>query len=783
MDDMRGNNRHRTVLLTAAFFAAILSASLFTGIGPGYSDNSLTPEPLPREETETQASVIAATGVDGSNETVSAQRKTISDALQRTATTQAYVNVATGNNGNGGTVSAPWKTISYALEKATPASSVVINVAPGTYPENFAAGQTLLVKQDNTVLQNYGTGDVVLDSGGVVTSTSTLDIGGFNNVAIVGLKFINRPQGYGISGWGASTGQNSVYVNNCYFQNMNGGVSMINDNGSAASQISQVHIGPGCTFNNVPTPLLLWGCNQVTVTGLSITYSASTVQGDGIWVGTFDSNRPAQQTSNVSITNSSIWGTMKGISFTDTTGGLIEQNTISNCFIHHVGIFNSSPTIDRNTIIGNPASDYLGAVPRVNNGILLSAGSAVADVSGISARSYPRQASKTRVRRAPSTNQAIQTGMFPPLVQNNFIDSASYGMETYGNSKIYNNTIVNNQPSPFGFEGKGIYVGDGAPDIKYNIIYNYTDFGIYSNPTITSDYNDIISPNGAGYGGSVTPGPHSFGINPKFASPQSAPSTSDNYRLTDLSPCIDATDQTATGIDLSGSPRPFGQFWDMGCYEYGSPVTFKLPVTGGTSAANYVMITIPLTISPNDIISVLTPTFGPYVPSSWRVFRYYPGSLSYIEAPLVPAVEPGVSYFLISANSATINITGNPGPAVRILTIPPGWNMIGNPYRYSLSVDNIMVSADGVSYVSMTQPTQTLTNKTFWQWAGGPNYVAGSVISPGGGGFLKNITGTNIFVKFSPIPATPFDRKRTTLVGDQDLTAGEDRPPAPPGSK
>ncbi|MBF0509548.1 MAG: DUF1565 domain-containing protein [Deltaproteobacteria bacterium] len=349
---MRGNNKLRTVLPTAAFFAAILSVSLFTGTGPGYTDNSLTPEPLPRAQTETQAYVNVGTGNNGNGGTVSAPWKTISNALQSSTPTVAYVDTVNGIDGSGGTQTAPWKTITYALQNATPASAITINIAPGTYPENLAAGVSLLIYQDNTTITRFGTDDVVLDSGGVMTATSTLDIGGHSNITISGLKFINRPQGYGISGWGASTGQNSVYINSCYFQNMNGGVSMINDDGSAASQISQVHIGPGCTFNNVPTPLLLWGCNQVTVTGLSVTQSSSSVQGDGIWVGTFDSNRPAQQTSNVSITNSRIWGTMKGISFTDTTGGTIEQNTISNCFIHHVGIYNSSPTIDRNTIIG-----------------------------------------------------------------------------------------------------------------------------------------------------------------------------------------------------------------------------------------------------------------------------------------------------------------------------------------------------------------------------------------------------------------------------------------------
>ncbi|MBF0551094.1 MAG: right-handed parallel beta-helix repeat-containing protein [Deltaproteobacteria bacterium] len=738
---MRGNKRRRTVLLTAAFFAAMVVLSLFMGNRPGYADdNRLTPDPLPRELT----------------------------------TTQAYVNATTGVDGSGGTLSAPWKTITYALQKATPATNIVINVAPGTYPENLAGGVSLLIHQDGTTITRLGTGDVVLDSGGVMTSTSTLDIGGFSNITISGLKFINRPGGYGIAGWGASTGQHDINVTGCYFDKLNGGVSMLNATGLPTSPITKVTVGT-CTFTNVATPLLICGCDQVTADGLSITQTDTTLSGRGIWFGTFP-GFSATPTNHVSIVNSTIWGTAKGITFNDVQVGLVEHNQVSNCHIHHIGIYNSAPDILRNTIIGNPASD-------TNNGLLLSLASS-ADVSPDQAKDLPLQASVRKVRRATlkPNGSKRQAGAYPSLVQNNFIDSTSLGIETHGGSKIYNNTIVNSQPS-LALPGKGIYVGDGTPDIKYNIIYNYTDYGIFSNSTISANYNDIISSTGVDYGGGVTPGPNSFGVDPKFASPQSVPSTSDNYRLTDLSPCIDATDRTDVGIDLGGSLRPFGPFWDMGCYEYGSPVSFKLAVAGGTTAASYVMITIPLTVSPNDIISVLTPTFGPYVPTSWRVFRYDPGTLNYLEAPSVPAVVSGASYFLISANSATITLTGNPGPPVRIMTIPPGWNMIGNPYRFSLSVNNIMVSADGVGYVSMTVPTQTLTNKTLWQWTGGPDYVAGSVIAPGSGGFLKNITGSNVFVKFSPIPATPFDLKKRTLAGDHYLSVGEDRPPAPPGAK
>ena len=60
-------------------------------------------------------------------------------------------------------------------------------------------------------------------------------------------------------------------------------------------------------------------------------------------------------------------------------------------------------------------------------------------------------------------------------------------------------------------------------------------------------------------------GPHSVRVDPLFADPAAG-----DYRLQPASPAIDACAPIEQAADLDGSPRPQGQEYDMGAYEYPS---------------------------------------------------------------------------------------------------------------------------------------------------------------------------------------------------------------------
>ncbi len=218
---------------------------------------------------------------------------------------------------------------------------------------------------------------------------------------------------------------------------------------------------------------------------------------------------------------------LDGISFTQSTGGLITQNTVHG----HYDIKNSdgiivqacNPEISRNTLYGNRFNISLQAdkgettSPTIKNNLV-----------------YMATRSSGKVEYGILMGGKGTTG---PIIYHNTIDGGLYD---------------------------GIYMdGTGStPHIKYNIITNFGQVGIRNlkglgSPTI--DYNDIWGNASGPYDG-CGPGDNDIYKDPQYGS----------HTLLDSSPCINAI-SLASGdpitIDKNGDPRPYGAGYDMGCYE------------------------------------------------------------------------------------------------------------------------------------------------------------------------------------------------------------------------
>ena len=167
-----------------------------------------------------------------------------------------------------------------------------------------------------------------------------------------------------------------------------------------------------------------------------------------------------------------------------------------------------------------------------------------------------------------------------PTIWNNLIydsgaDVMEYGINMETNSvgsitspQIYHNTIYGNDF----FSGvDGIYIDntsgtDAQPDIQYNIITNFYEYGIDNNlgsPAI--DYNDVWD-NSYGNYDNCSAGLNNISVDPQFITPgsdfhlQTTPS---------VSPCIDTIPPLGNPApgDIEGTSRPQGSDNDMGCYE------------------------------------------------------------------------------------------------------------------------------------------------------------------------------------------------------------------------
>ncbi len=111
----------------------------------------------------------------------------------------------------------------------------------------------------------------------------------------------------------------------------------------------------------------------------------------------------------------------------------------------------------------------------------------------------------------------------------------------------------------------------------------------------------------------------------------------------------------------------------------------------GDKVENYQIIAVPLQLDNANVTAVFS-ALTPYNIKLWRLFDYSAGTREY---PAFSTIVPGKGYWLIARNSVTIN--PGPGSAVPVnnndafaINLVAGWNLIGNPFNFSISWDDVM---------------------------------------------------------------------------------------------
>jgi parallel beta-helix repeat protein len=328
------------------------------------------------------------------------------------------------------------------------------------------------------------------------------------------------------------------------------------------------------------------------------------------------------------------------------------------------------------------------------------------------------------------------SGTAAPIILNNLIYVDSVAMEdgiyvlaepsgAVASPIIYHNTID-------GGDSNGIEMAGGAgttsPDIQYNIITNFTEYGIYNsigNPSPSVNYHTVSS-NGTDYTNCTVS--NSIPADPLYIDPPNG-----NYRLQSDSPAIDAIPLGVGEVDddIDGNPRPQGSGYDIGAYERTVSTAQTIPIPPGTQVADYRMVAFTMQASDSACTSVFGDEMGgAYDPANFKIGTYDAITGSYVECGSGLDIIPGRGYWMLARNGFDATVHGTPAsmsdtdvPLDYNATTGNGWNQIGCPNAASYWWDDVQV-LEGTTLIGTIAEavTDDYIDKRLWCWENGSYY-------------------------------------------------------------
>ncbi len=205
-----------------------------------------------------------------------------------------------------------------------------------------------------------------------------------------------------------------------------------------------------------------------------------------------------------------------------------------------------------------------------------------------------------------------------------------------------------------------------------------------------------------------------------------------------------------------------------------------LTLPAGDQVAQYQILSLPLVLRPDLPFSDYV---GTYDTTIMRIATWDAETQSLDEYPFQPGEpKPGDSAWFLYRNGKIFDFDGYKTPETIVSVngqngffhgLHDGWNMIGNPYNYPISVSSLLIK-QGAKEVLLTSAENDLTQQIFWVWVNGV-YEQASTLESGQGGWVK-LYSDNAMIFF------PAGQGRSTI-GQPSLKSGSfEKPPGPPGS-
>lgn len=119
------------------------------------------------------------------------------------------------------------------------------------------------------------------------------------------------------------------------------------------------------------------------------------------------------------------------------------------------------------------------------------------------------------------------------------------------------------------------------------------------------------------------------------------------------------------------------------------------------------MFSIPLQLDTTTVKAVFEDDWGSYDPYQWRLFWWHRIQNKYIDyrdgrgdSQAYFDLSPGQAYWMVTYLEKHFDVGRGktvPTDSAFLISIEPGWNMIGNPFNFTVSWDECAVSSDSVS--------------------------------------------------------------------------------------
>ena len=209
-----------------------------------------------------------------------------------------------------------------------------------------------------------------------------------------------------------------------------------------------------------------------------------------------------------------------------------------------------------------------------------------------------------------------------------------------------------------------------------------------------------------------------------------------------------------------------------------TPESHTRAIPAGTASGDYVLYSAPLSADNSTPEGFFGIDADEYDTTRHRIGRWDPLNGTYKEFPWVGTVLPGRAYWLLMADGMNLTVSGPPAalvddplyglPSCKVL-VSKGWNMIGNPFQYPISLDNAVASFGGTN-------KNLLSASDCYVWNGG-TYQTTFSLGVSEGGWVK--ASADGYVYFQAIVHDADDESdvRTDIAADADL------PPDPPGAE